>query len=69
VDKIAETIQQVGQTLWNLAEVSLLEVKSAAYLKDLLKSNGFTIKSEGGGGVPGSQPRQINAPDSQPNIH
>ena len=30
----------------DLSEVSLLEIKSSAYLKDLLKKNGFTITSD-----------------------
>ena len=36
----------------DLSEVSLLEVQSSVYLKDLLKDNGFTITSEGTAGVP-----------------
>jgi len=52
VDKIASTIEEVGLTLWKLSEPSLLELKSSAYLKDILKSSGFTITGEGSGGVP-----------------
>lgn len=52
VDKIASTVEEVGLTLWKMSEPSFLELKSSAYLKDMLKSNGFTITSEGSGGVP-----------------
>ena len=34
------------------ADISLLEVKSSAYLEKLLRDNGFTIASEGTAGVP-----------------
>ena len=37
VDKLVPTINEVSQKLWDLSEVSLLELKSSAYLKDMLK--------------------------------
>ena len=49
---MAPTVQEVAQKLWDLAEVSLLETKSSAYLKDLLKKNGFKITSEATANVP-----------------
>ena len=52
VEKVAPTVEEIAKKLWDLSEVSLLEVKSSAYLKDLLKNNGFTITSEGTAGVP-----------------
>jgi len=52
IEKVAPTVEQIGKKLWDLAEVSLLEVKSAAYLRDLLKKNGFTITKDKAGGVP-----------------
>lgn len=52
VEEVAPIVEEVGQTLWDLAEVSLLEVKSADSLKTLLQANGFTITSEGTAGVP-----------------
>jgi aminobenzoyl-glutamate utilization protein B len=52
VEKVAPTVEEIGQKLWDLSEVSLLETKSSAYLKDLLKDNGFSITSEGTAGVP-----------------
>ena len=54
VDKVAPTVEEIGKKLWDLSEVSLLEVKSSAYLKDLLKKNGFTITSDKAAGVPTS---------------
>ena len=52
VEKVAPTIEEIAKKLWDLSEVSLLEIKSSAYLKDLLKNNGFTITSEEAAGVP-----------------
>lgn len=52
VEKVSPTIEEVGMKLWELSELSLLEVKSSEYLKDLLKKNGFKITSEGTAGVP-----------------
>jgi aminobenzoyl-glutamate utilization protein B len=54
VDKVAPTIEETAKKLWELSEVSLLEVKSSAYLKDLLKKNGFTITSDKAADVPTS---------------
>lgn len=52
VDKVSDVIEEVGLELWRLAEISLVEVKSAAFMMDVLRENGFTITSEGTGGVP-----------------
>jgi len=52
VEKVAPTVEEIAKKLWNLPEVSLLEIKSSAYLKELLKNNGFTITSEETAGVP-----------------
>jgi aminobenzoyl-glutamate utilization protein B len=52
VEKVAPTVEEIAGKLWVLAEVGLVEIKSSAYLKDLLKNNGFTITSEGTAGVP-----------------
>ena len=46
VEKVAPTVEEIARKLWSLSKVSLLEIKSSAYLKDLLKNNGFTITSE-----------------------
>ena len=52
VEKITPATEQAAQQLWDLSEVSLLEKESSAYLKDVLKKNGFKITSEGTGNVP-----------------
>ena len=52
VENVAPTVEEIARKLWDLSEVSLLEVKSSAYLKDMLKNNGFIITSEGSAGVP-----------------
>ncbi len=52
VEKVTPTIEQTSQKLWDLSEVSLLEKKSSAYLKDVLKKNGFKITSEGTANLP-----------------
>jgi aminobenzoyl-glutamate utilization protein B len=54
VDKVAPTVEEIAKKLWELSEVSLLEIKSSAYLKNLLKKNGFTITSDKAAGVPTS---------------
>ena len=52
VDKQAPLIEEVGLKLWDLSELSLLEVKSAKYLKKVLKKNGLKITSDATAGVP-----------------
>ncbi|MEM6673416.1 MAG: amidohydrolase [Planctomycetota bacterium] len=51
-DELAPTIEEVGMRLWQIAEISLLEVESSAYLKGMLAESGFEITTEGAGGVP-----------------
>jgi len=51
-EKVTPTVEEIAQQLWDLAEVSLLEIKSSAYLKDVLTRNGFAITSEKTAGVP-----------------
>ncbi len=52
VDKVAPVINEVGTKVWELSELSLLEVKSSDYLKGILKKDGFKIISEGTANVP-----------------
>jgi aminobenzoyl-glutamate utilization protein B len=52
VEKVAPTIKEVGTKVWEFSELSLLEVKSSEYLKDVLKKNDFKIISEGTANVP-----------------
>ena len=39
VEKVAPIVEEVGQKLWDLAEVSLLEINSSAYLKETIISS------------------------------
>ena len=52
VDKVSPEIEKVANQLWEISEVSLLEVKSSDYLKEELKKSGFKMISEGTAGVP-----------------
>ena len=52
VEKAQPVIEEVAQKLWDISEVSLLELKSSDYLKGVLKENGFKITSEGTAGAP-----------------
>jgi len=52
VERVAPTIEDTAAKLWDLSEVSLLEVKSSSYLKELLKKNGFKITSEKTADIP-----------------
>ena len=46
VNKVVPTVEEIARKLWNLSEVPLLEVKSSAYLKDVLKKDGFTVTAK-----------------------
>ena len=52
VEKVTPATEHAAQKLWDLSEVSLLEEKSSAYLKGVLKKNDFKITSEGTANVP-----------------
>jgi len=52
VERVAPTIEDVAAKLWDLSELSMLEVESSAYLKDVLQKNGFKITSEKTADVP-----------------
>ncbi|MEQ1531919.1 MAG: hypothetical protein ABL925_21635, partial [Methylococcales bacterium] len=52
VDAVQPIIEQASDKLWQLAEVSLQEIKSAEYLVTLLQEQGFTIVSTGTAGIP-----------------
>jgi metal-dependent amidase/aminoacylase/carboxypeptidase family protein len=41
IDKVSDLIGEVSLELWQLAEISLREVKSAALLMDVLRKNGL----------------------------
>ncbi|MFL5693651.1 MAG: amidohydrolase [Ktedonobacteraceae bacterium] len=56
VDKAVEqtipTIKRIANEVWQFAELSLQEVKSAQLIMDILQEQGFTITSKGTAGVP-----------------
>src|SRR5947209_3480462 len=52
VEQAAPTIKRIAQEVWQLAELSLRETRSAQLLIDILQEQGFTITSKGTAGVP-----------------
>jgi aminobenzoyl-glutamate utilization protein B len=52
VKAVEPTIAKVAQEVWQLAELSLLEVQSSTLMIQVLEENGFTITSRGTAGVP-----------------
>lgn len=52
VDDVSPTIEEVSKKLWDISEISLQEVKSSKYLKNILEKNDFKLTSEGTSGVP-----------------
>jgi aminobenzoyl-glutamate utilization protein B len=56
VDKVVEQatpiIKRVANELWQFAELSLQEIKSAQLIMHILQEQGFTITSKGTAGVP-----------------
>ena len=52
VEQATPTIKRIANDVWQLAELSLQEVKSAQLVRDILQEQGFTITSKGTAGVP-----------------
>src|SRR2546423_11370649 len=52
VEQVGPTIEHLARELWQLAELSLLEVKSAQLIVNILREEGFTITSLGTANVP-----------------
>jgi aminobenzoyl-glutamate utilization protein B len=52
VEKATPVIKRIANEVWQLAELSLQEVKSARLIMDILQEQGFTITSRGTAGVP-----------------
>lgn len=52
IEQIKPTIEQLASELWQLAELSLQEVRSMQLIVDSLQAQGFTITSSGTAGVP-----------------
>ncbi len=45
VERARPTMKRLANELWQLAELSLQEVKSARLIVDILREEGFTITS------------------------
>ena len=52
VEEVTPIITRIANEVWQLAELSLREVKSAQLVKDILQEQGFTITSDGTAGIP-----------------
>ena len=52
VEQTIPTIKRIANEVWQFAELSLQEVKSAQLIMDILQEQGFTITSKGTAGVP-----------------
>src|SRR5436305_1314412 len=52
VEQATPTIKRIAHEVWQLAELSLREVKSAQLIMDILQEQGFTITSKGTASVP-----------------
>jgi aminobenzoyl-glutamate utilization protein B len=52
VEQVNPIIERLASELWQLAELSLEEVKSAQLVMDTLQKEGFTLTSQGTAGVP-----------------
>src|SRR5256885_8439705 len=52
VEQVNPIIELIADELWQLAELSLEEVKSAQLVMDILQGQGFTLTSKGTAGVP-----------------
>jgi aminobenzoyl-glutamate utilization protein B len=52
VEQAVPTITRIANEVWQLAELSLQEVKSMQLIMEILREQGFTITSKGTAGVP-----------------
>ncbi len=52
IEQARPTMERLAGELWQLAELSLQEVKSARLIMDMLREEGFTITSQGTARVP-----------------
>ncbi len=52
VEQATPAIKRIAREVWQFAELSLQEVKSAQLVMDLLQEHGFTITSNGTAGIP-----------------
>ncbi|MEZ4558282.1 MAG: amidohydrolase [Caldilineaceae bacterium] len=61
VDDFAPLIETAADTLWDFAEVRYEEVRSAAYLKELLEEHNFAITHDTVAGIPTAFVAEIGA--------
>ena len=52
VEQTTSIIQRIANEVWQFAELSLQEIKSAQLIMNILQEHGFTIASKGTAGVP-----------------
>src|SRR5438105_10657607 len=52
IEQATPTITCIANEVWQFAELSLREVKSARLIMDILQEQGFTVTSKGTAGVP-----------------
>src|SRR5579885_1504503 len=52
VEQVRPAMERLAGELWQLAELSLQEVKSVQRVMDVLRAEGFTITRKGAGGLP-----------------
>ncbi|HLI07608.1 MAG TPA: amidohydrolase [Ktedonobacteraceae bacterium] len=52
IEQVTPDMERIAREVWQLAELSLAEVKSAQLLLNILQQHGFTITSRGTAGVP-----------------
>lgn len=52
VESVTPIITRIASEVWQLAELSLREVKSAQLVMDILQEQGFTITHRGAAGIP-----------------
>lgn len=52
IAQVTPVMKRIAHEVWQLAELSLQEVKSAQVLLDVLQKHGFTITSRGTAGIP-----------------
>jgi aminobenzoyl-glutamate utilization protein B len=61
VDDLTPIIENAADTLWDFAEVRYEEVRSAAFLKELLEEHGFNITHDTVAGIPTAFVAEIGA--------
>ena len=54
VEQVTPVIERIANEVWQFAELSLQELRSAQLIMDILQEQGFTITSKGTAGVPTS---------------